>query len=64
MAGEPPFYVEIDGIWHEVAYNETVCGEAIPFGAELQYDVPAKVHCGANKTKAKAAPAGRAKAKK
>lgn len=53
MANEPAFYTEIDGKWHEMSDDAaTVCGLAVPFRATWTRDVPDKVHCGANKTKA------------
>ena len=65
-------YVQIEGVWHETAEDETtVCGLAIPYpGTPWTREQPDKVHCGVNATpepKAKAAPkkaAAKAKAKK
>jgi hypothetical protein len=61
-------YVQIEGVWHETAEDETtVCGLAIPYpGTPWTREVPDKVHCGENATAEKPAPAKKpaAKAKK
>lgn len=56
MAGEPPFYAEIDGKWHELTdKDEPVCGIEVPFGATWTREKPDEVHCGPDaKPKAKA----------
>jgi hypothetical protein len=47
-------YVEIEGVWHEAAEDETTaCGLVIPIGGTpWTREQPAKVHCGENATKA------------
>lgn len=48
MAGELPFYTEIDGTWHTVGEGEvTLCGLRLPYpGAQWQRAVPDGLHCG------------------
>lgn len=49
MAGEPPFYTEIDGKMHTlIADDVTSCGLRLPFGSTWQREQPAKLHCGAD----------------
>ena len=47
-------YVQIDGVWHEAAEDETtVCGLVIPIGGTpWTREQPDKIHCGVNATKA------------
>lgn len=48
MAGELPFYTEIDGTWHTIGEGEvTLCGLRLPYpGAKWQRSVPDGLHCG------------------
>lgn len=65
MAGEPPFYAEIDGKWHTMADDAaTACGLPVPFGVTWVRDAPAKIHCGLDATEEPAEEPVKAKAKK